>query len=101
MAVQGAWDEDVRDPAVALVRRFFSGEDVDSGGIPPGRGDGGARAWSSLFTVHTCNACGGRTFRGEGEWTAHTASRKHKKRVAAARRGPKRPRDTDVAAASP
>jgi len=93
-SVQAAWNRDVRDPAVALARRFVAGEDVV---VPEGEGEGvrgpDARAWASLFTVHTCEACGGRTFRGDGEWAAHTHSRKHKKRAAAAaRRNAKRPR---------
>lgn len=79
-ALEVAWERDVAAPALALARAFLAGEGDEGGG------GGGPRVVADLWTMWTCEVCGGRKLRGEHEWNAHLKSNAHKKRAAAQRK---------------
>jgi tRNA dimethylallyltransferase len=64
-----------------------SGETPERSGTETGSGHVVAEeAWA----LHACEACGGRVLRGAAEWAAHVNGRRHRKRVAAARKRQRR-----------
>ncbi|XP_071837581.1 tRNA dimethylallyltransferase-like isoform X2 [Apostichopus japonicus] len=76
------WDELVYQPAVEILRALMEGEEPSNRPLERQEADNTLTDKVS----HVCKFCDGRIFVGSQQWQGHVTSRRHKKRVAGARK---------------